>query len=95
MDKKQLMEKYHLDESHAEWSAMTDSWYSVEAYRLQAGVLPNSENAPDTKETIMAFLDNKDLQFKLLRERGNEFGSIYLSAKRTLYSLLNAPIKKG
>ena len=92
MKKEELMKKYHLDKSHATWNNVIDNWYSVEAYRQQVGVLPNSPNAPDEKQTIMDFLDNKELHLKLLKEKGMEFGSIFLSAKRLLYLILNNPI---
>lgn len=89
MKKKEIMKKYNLDESHANWQPEIDNWYSVEAFRMQTGMLPNEKGAPDSLQTMMDFLDNKELHVKLLKERGTEFGSMYLSAKRFLFKKLN------
>ena len=89
MNKQELMEKYHLDESHAQWQPEIDNWYSVEAFRQQTGKLPNEEGIPnDPKyhlQVYMDFLDNKKLQDELVGKDMLAFGSMYLSAKRTLY----------
>jgi hypothetical protein len=85
MTNEQIINKYHLDKSHSAWDIVIDNWYSIEAFRLQTGKLPNEDGAPnDSKQVMMDFLDNQDLQFNLLRQR-EDFGSIYLSAKRCLY----------
>lgn len=83
-----LLVKYRLNESHATWQPSIDNWYSIEAFRAQAGRLP--EKGDDTRQVLMAFLDNKDLHARLLSERGPEFGSMFLSAKRALYRSLTS-----
>ena len=93
MIKEEIMKKYNLDKSHSVWQSHIDNWHSIEAFKEQTGMLPNSDNAPDEMQTMMDFLDNKDLQMKLLKERGIEFGSMYLSAKRLLYMCLNKELK--
>lgn len=78
-----LFKKHGINESHSVWEPSIDNWYSVEAARQQLGRLP--EEKDDTVQVLSDFLDNEDLQRKLLREKGAEFGSMYLSAKRALY----------
>lgn len=85
MTKEQVIKRYHLDNSHKQWDDMVDNWYSVEAFRQQTGLLPNDVNAPtDSLRVMMDFLDNKELHLRLLTDKGLEFGSMYLSAKRYL-----------
>ncbi len=86
-DIKKIEKKYGLDESHGTWDAHIDNWYSVEVFRLQTGKLPIEGD--NEKQVFMDFLDNKELHFKLLKDRGINFGSIYLSAKRALYHILH------
>lgn len=82
-----ICKRYHLNESHATWQPEIDNWYSVEAFRLQAGRLPTEGDS--TQQVLMDFLDNKALHSRLLQEHHPlEFGSIYLSAKRALYRAL-------
>lgn len=86
----EICQKYHLNESHSAWQPEIDNWYSVEAFRVQAGRLPVAGD--DSQQTLMDFLDNKLLHSTLITERGPmEFGSIYLSAKRALYRSLSSP----
>ena len=44
MNKKELFEKYNIDESHNAWSNSIDNWMSVEIYRIMHdGNLPPQE----------------------------------------------------
>lgn len=88
--KDEIIEKYHLDKSHKVWQPEIDNWFSVEVFRQQTGFLPNDLRAPkDELRVMMDFLDNHKLHKKLLAERGLEFGSMYLSAKRFLMRHIN------
>lgn len=82
-----ILKELHIDESHNVWNTYIDNWYSVEAYRQQTGKLPN-EIENDEVQVMIDFLRNKPLHFKLLKEKGIEFGSMYLSAKRFVYQFL-------
>ena len=75
-----LFKELHIDDSHNTWNDLIDNWFSVEALLQQTGELPNGQY--NDLEEMINFLRNKNLHFKLLNERGNEFGSMYLSAKR-------------
>ena len=90
MTKNIIFKELKIDESHNEWQENIDNWYSVEALKEQTGILPNGEY--NELENMIDFLRNKNLHFRLIRTRGNEFGSMYLSAKRFIYRQLN---KKG
>ena len=88
MTKEELFKKYNIDESHSKWDLMTDNWMGVEIYRIMNnGELPNSTNG--SSKYLLDFLDkvNSDVLFvKSLRERKpDDFGSLYLTAKRSIY----------
>ena len=88
MTKKQLFKKYSINESHSKWDNQIDNWMSVEVYRLMHnGELP----PPDDTSVgwVTDFLDkvknDQGYAIKLMRER-DDFGSLYLTAKRMVYS---------
>ena len=80
MSNNSLFKELNINDSHNVWNDMIDNWFSVEALLQQTGELPNGQYN-DLQEMIN-FLRNKELQIKLLKTRGTEFGSMYLSAKR-------------
>lgn len=88
MTKEELFKKYSIDESHSNWDNVTDNWMSVEIYRvMNDGALP--DNTVESCKYLLDFLDkvNSDILFvKSLRERKpDDFGSLYLTAKRSIY----------
>lgn len=96
MNKKQLFEKYNIDESHNEWDHSIDNWYSVEIYRaMHDGKLPTA-NDQSTK-WIVDFLDKAHENHMWLRSlaiNGLNWGSFYLTAKRMVYSLADEILKE-
>lgn len=86
MTKEDLFKKYSIDDSHSEWDNRIDNWMSIEVYRvMHNGDLP-SQNDLSTK-WIIDFLDKtNDIEFfaKLRTER-DDFGSLYLTAKRLVF----------
>jgi len=87
MNKNQLFKKYSIDESHNVWDDSIDNWMSVELYRvMHDGKLPEGDNSV---VWICEFLDKtKDGRFVSgLMTKRNDFGSLYLTAKRMIYSL--------
>jgi hypothetical protein len=97
MTKKQLFEKYSINETHNVWEA-TDNWMSVELYRIMHdGNLP-PQNDTSTK-WIIDFLDKvkSDMKFfaKLRQRQPDDFGSLFLTAKRMVYSLSDQIIEEA
>jgi len=90
MTKEELFKKYSIDESHAKWDNRIDNWMSVEVFRvMHDGKLP--EEGDMSVKYITEFLDkchdkNTDYGINLMKER-KDFGSLYLTAKRMVYSL--------
>ena len=89
MTKEELFKKYYIDESHSEWDNQIDNWVSVEIYRVMHG-----GNLPDNKDTsikyITDFLDKRNKDFKWWAMNvmcRKDWGSLYLTAKRLVYSL--------
>lgn len=83
--KRDLFEKYNINETHAEWNDRVDNWTSVEIFRLMHdGRLPGTEDT--TLKYIVDFADkfrdNKEVV--KLRDR-RDFGSLYLTTKRLIY----------
>ena len=87
MTKEELFKKYRIDDTHNVWQPI-DSWMSIEVYRIMhKGDLPPS-NDTSTK-WIIEFLDKQnDMRWwaKNVMIR-NDWGNLYLSAKRMIYSL--------
>ncbi len=94
MTKEQLFTKYSIDESHSEWDNQIDNWYSVEVYRIMHdGNLP----PPDDLEVkwVTDFLDRQDdMEWWVKNVMSKEnWGSLYLTAKRMVYSFADQLIK--
>lgn len=89
MTRQELFEKYSINETHNVWEA-TDNWMSVELYRVM-----HNGNLPPQNDTsvkwITDFLDKvkSDMKFfaKLRQRQPDDFGSLFLTAKRMVYSL--------
>lgn len=88
MTKQELFKKYSIDESHNVWDNSIDNWMSVEVYRIMHnGELP----LPDDKSVnwITEFLDKQnDTKWWVANVMSRkDWGSLYLTAKRMVYSL--------
>ena len=94
MSKKELFKKYSINESHNVWDNQIDNWMSVEVYRvMHNGKLPPPNDM--SVKWVTDFLDqvhDGDLGLKLMKER-TDFGSLYLTAKRMVYSFADELIK--
>jgi len=97
MTKQELFEKYSINETHNVWES-TDSWMSVELYRVM-----HNGNLPPQNDTsvgwITEFLDKvkSDMKFfaKLRQRQPDDFGSLFLTAKRMVYSLCDQIIAEA
>lgn len=87
MTKEELFKKYSINESHNVWDNKIDNWISVEVYRLMHdGNLPPSDDL--SVKWITDFLDkvnDTDYGIELMNTR-KDFGGLYLTSKRMLYS---------
>ena len=95
MTKEELFEKYSINESHSEWNNGIDNWMSVEIYR----VMHNGNLPPQGDVSVLYILefldkchDNTDYGIKLMKER-DDFGSLYLTAKRMVYRFSDEILK--
>jgi hypothetical protein len=94
MDKKELFDKYSVDESHNVWQP-TDSHMSIEIYRIMHdGKLPIPEDK--SVKYITVFLDNMKEVGKFTKEimKREDWGSLYLTAKRSVYMLHREILKE-
>jgi len=95
MTKEELFEKYTIDESHSKWDNHIDNWMSVEVYRvMHDGALPPPEDK--SVDWITDFLDkihNRNDFFLEMRKR-EDWGSLYLTAKRMVHSLSDEILKE-
>lgn len=97
MTKQELFEKYSINETHNVWESI-DSWMSVELYRVM-----HDGNLPPQGDTsvgwITEFLDKvkSDMKFfaKLRQRQPDDFGSLFLTAKRMVYSLADQIITEA
>jgi len=91
MKKREVFEKYGIDESHSEWDHRIDNWMSVEVYLKIRKKLPNEEglNAEQTVKVFMSFLDRAKEFLNL-----EDFGSLYLTSKRCIYRYFAAGKKE-
>ena len=94
MTKKQLFKKYSINKSHSKWESI-DNWMSVEVYRI----MHNRELPPPGDMSVLYILefldkchDGTDYVINLMKKREN-IGSLYLTAKRMVYSLSNEILK--
>jgi len=86
MTKDELFKKYKINESHSEWDFRIDNWISIEVFRIMnEGRLPDTEKDVDFSY-ITKFLDDCFDKKKMndLMKR-DDFGSLYLTAKRMVY----------
>jgi len=98
MTKQELFKKYSINESHSEWDNSIDNWMSVELYRVM-----HDGNLPPQNDTsvkwITDFLDKvkSDMKFfaKLRKRQPDDFGSLFLTAKRMVYSLCDQIIAEA
>lgn len=89
MTKQELFQKYNINETHNVWEDI-DSWMSVELYRVM-----HNGNLPPQNDTsvkwITEFLDKikSDVKFfaKLRQRQPDDFGNLFLTAKRMIYLL--------
>lgn len=82
-DARKMYDKYHINGSHATWDPVTDNWMSVELYRvMHDGNLPDPDDV--SFDYVLDFLDDIELQKQLMQTR-EDFGSLYLTAKRMIY----------
>ena len=89
--KEDLFEVYGINESHSEWNMAIDNWFSVEVYRaMHCGNLPPQDD--DSVWWITGFLDKCHEDIKWARSF-EKFGSMYLTAKRMIYSLCDEILK--
>lgn len=94
MTKKELFKKYSINESHNIWDNKIDNWISVEVYRLMHdGNLPPNNDL--SVKWIIDFLDkinNTNYGIELMNTR-KDFGSLYLTSKRMVYSYAEQILK--
>ncbi len=87
MDKKQLFEKYSINESHKQWDDGIDNWMSVEVYRIMHdGNLPPQTDR--STKWVIDFLDKTKANMKWwvgIMSSRTDWGSLYLTAKRMVY----------
>jgi len=83
MTEQQLIEKYHLTEEHGQWTP-TDDWMSVEIFKIIHNRLPNKRD--QGFGFAIKFLDRMDKQqFRNTVMEREDWGSLYLTAKRMVY----------
>jgi len=88
MNKAQLIKKYYLDKPvYQEWQPEIDNWYVLEVFKEMTGEMPSPDITKDQELKVMTdFMDDLPRQKRLLKERGPEFGSMWLSAHRYVYN---------
>ena len=89
MTKKELFKKYSITESHSAWDNQIDNHMSIEVYRIMHnGNLPPKDDM--SVKWVTDFLDkvNRDEGYalKLMTRKQDDFGSLFLTAKRMVYS---------
>ena len=98
MTKKQLFKKYSINESHSHWNNQIDNYMSIEVYRIMHdGNLPPKDDL--SVKWVTDFLDkvNGDTLYaaELMARKQDDFGSLYLTSKRMVYSFADQLIKDG
>ena len=93
--KHELFKKYSINKSHSKWDNKIDNWISVELFRvMHNGNLPESNDM--SVKWITDFLDkvhhNKKFMNKMMKR--DDFGSLYLTAKRMVHSLSEQILKE-
>lgn len=94
MNKTELFKKYSIDESHSKWDDGIDNWMSIEVYRIMHnGSLPPQGDR--SVKWIIEFLDKQnDMAWWVKNVMSREdWGSLYLTAKRMVYRLADNLLK--
>ena len=94
MTKYELFKKYSIDESHNVWDNSIDNWVSVEVYRIMHdGNLPPKDDL--SVMWVCDFLDKKsDIEWWKKNVMSKpRWGSLYLTAKRIIYSFADEILK--
>lgn len=97
MTREELFEKYSIDESHNVWENGIDNWMSVEIYRIMHdGNLPPAEDL--SIAWVCEFLDkvklHEDFYMELRNRNQKDFGSLFLTSKRMIYTLADEILKE-
>lgn len=97
MTKQELFKKYNIDESHNKLESI-DNWMGVELYRvMHNGQLPPQDDK--SVDWITKFLDmfshNPEFRTKVMTRKEKDWGSLFLTAKRMVYSLADQIIAEA
>ncbi len=95
LERQKLFEKYGINKSHNVWDNKIDNWMSVEIYRIMHnGNLPPSDDI--SVNWITDFLNkcNYDDKFMGILMQRDDWGNLYLTAKRLIYKLSNQILKQ-
>ena len=94
MDKKELFEKYNINESHSVWDENIDNWIGVEIFRIMHdGRLPNQNDTSFKYMIDFAEKIRSPLGMIELRQR-RDFGNLYLTSKRLIYRFADGILKE-
>jgi len=94
MDKEELFKKYHINKSHDIWENQIDNWMSVEIYRIMHnGDLPQNDTSIKWVCDFLDNIDNIEWAKKNVMHR-KDWGSLYLTAKRMIYTLASEILKE-
>lgn len=94
MTKKELFDKYRIEERHNNWNSQIDSWYSVEIYKLIKGKMPEND---ESLLFVLDFLDKtNDMVFvkDLMENHPNNWGVFHLAAKRIVHRYSDLILKE-
>ena len=96
MTKDELFKKYSIDKSHDVWDNGIDNWMSVEVYRIMHdGKLPPQDDM--SVMWVCDFLDkvkNPEFFNELRQRKQDDFGSLFLTSKRMIYSFADEILKQ-
>lgn len=94
MNKQELFEKYHVNETHNVWNTGIDSWISVEIFRIMHdGRLPTGTDL--SLKYVLDFADKfKDAKEAAKLHERDDFGSLYLTSKRMIYMFADDILKE-
>lgn len=83
MTKKELFEKYSINDSHNVWENNIDSFMLVEIQKIMLGHIKPTESL----KYLLDFLDKENnMQWWVKNVMTHPyFGSVYLTAKRSIY----------
>ena len=93
MTKNELFEKYHINESHSKWDSQIDNWMSVEIYRIMHdGKLPGDDTSTKYMTEFLDKTKNDEFMANLMTR--DDWGSLYLTAKRCIYRHADGILKQ-